>query len=315
MSYPGLLTRGEFATGLLTRSIKINGNYLLVDECNINQTQNIDVTEPYIQGGPGSAIYDINSKKITGSLSFPIRVDQYNNLEEATKIILNHAQNPTTALSMDTNHILIHENLTAENHATDNNQLIKLDTMIITSLSISCSQNSSVDISCNFEGMIDNYNASDYAVPNPDAILGRALSWGDCNAFRSESSMRTVTQFKINITNNVESQAFLLPYFSDQETVRSDQISFIGIKSVKWDGSITELLRSGMELNTFIHGGLMKDENLTFEIGPITVFFVNPLFKIAQLPLNSSVLTRTTEWTGIVKPRDPMLSNKLFIFD
>lgn len=315
MSYPGLLTRAEFATGLITRSIKINGNYLLVDECNINQTQNIDTTEPYIQGGPGSAVAYFEAKKITGSLSFPLRVDKNNDLEQAAIDILNHVQNPTTALSMDTNHILVHENLTAENHATNNNELIKLDTMVITSLTMSCSQNSSIDINCNFEGMIDNYSASEYAVPNENAVLGRALTWGDCNAFRSESSMRTVNSFKIQINNNVETPSFLLPYFSDQETVRQDQISFIGIKSVKWSGSFTELLRSGVELETFIHGGIMEDENLTFNIGPLTVFFVTPVFKITQLPLTPSILTRTTEWTALVKPTEPLLQNKLFLFD
>ena len=35
MAYPGILSRAEFATGLITRSIKINGYYLLVDECNL----------------------------------------------------------------------------------------------------------------------------------------------------------------------------------------------------------------------------------------------------------------------------------------
>jgi hypothetical protein len=41
MPYPGSLTRAEIATGLLVRSVKINGNYLLVDNCTINQVQQI----------------------------------------------------------------------------------------------------------------------------------------------------------------------------------------------------------------------------------------------------------------------------------
>ena len=75
MAYPGILTRGEFATGLITRGIKINGNYLLVDSCNINQSQQIDTSEKFLQGGPGSSVSDIGAKKITGDISFPIRVD------------------------------------------------------------------------------------------------------------------------------------------------------------------------------------------------------------------------------------------------
>lgn len=314
MSYPGLLTRAEFATGLITRGIKINGNYLLVDECNINQTQNIDMTEPYIQGGPGSAVAFFDAKKISGNLSFPLRVDAENNLEKAAKEILNHAQNPSIALTMDTNHILAHQNLTAENHATDNNKLIKLDSMIITSLTISCNQNESINVNCTFEGMIDNYSDSDYVIPDFESILGRALSWGDCNAFRKESSMRTVNSFKIQINNNTETPSFLLPY-NEVSTIRNDQISFIGIKSVKWSGSFTEFLRSGADLETFIHGGWMIEENLTFQIGPIKTTFQNPVFKIAQLPLTSSILTRTTEWSSIIKPKQPLIANSLFTYN
>ena len=80
MSYPSILTRAEFATGLLVRSIKVNGYYLLVDNCTINPTQEIDTSEKFIQGGPGQAISIINVKKITGQISFPLRIDKNNNL-------------------------------------------------------------------------------------------------------------------------------------------------------------------------------------------------------------------------------------------
>ena len=39
MAFPGILTRGEFSTGLNTKSICVNGSYLIVEECNINQVQ------------------------------------------------------------------------------------------------------------------------------------------------------------------------------------------------------------------------------------------------------------------------------------
>ena len=82
MAYPGILTRAEFATGLITRSVKINGYYLLVDNCSINQTQEIDTDNNFIQGGPGASISNIQSKKISGSLSFPVRVNEKFELAE-----------------------------------------------------------------------------------------------------------------------------------------------------------------------------------------------------------------------------------------
>lgn len=318
MAYPGILSRAEFATGLITRSVKINGYYLFVDECNINQTQNIDTTDSYLQAGPGSSIAFFDAKKISGSMSFPIRINDQGIIDPAVIEILNHAQNPITGLTLDTNHILIHETLTAEDLATDNNQLITIDNLIVSSLVLSCSSGDVLKASINFEGMIEVYNNSGFVVPDSNNYLGRALTWGDCDAFREESSMRTVSSFNINITNAIESPAFLLPYFSPEDTettIRSDQIQILGIRSIKWGGSITELLRSGAELDTFIHGGWMLNENLTFNIGPIKILFQNPLFKIGQLPLTPSVLTRTTEWSTLMKPTLPLTPNGLFTFN
>jgi hypothetical protein len=149
-------------------------------------------------------------------------------------------------------------------------------------------------------------------VPGDTDFLGRALTWGDCNAYRSESSMRTVTSFTITVTNALETPVFFTPYTIDNSAIRSDQINFIGIKSVKWGGTVVELLRSGAELNNYIHGGWMQNENLNFVFGPVKATFITPLFKISQLPLTSSVLTRTTEWNALMRPTRPLSSGGLF---
>ncbi len=315
MAYPGILTRAEFATGLITRSIKINGHYLLVDSCNINQTQEIDTVNNFIQGGPGSSISNIQFKKISGSISCPIRVNDEFILEPAITAILNHAQNPISALSMDTNHLLVYNNITAENGGTDDNQLLKINSMVVNSLTLTCSQNETANLQINFEGMIDSETNSEFAVPGSFDVLGRALTWGDCDASREESSMRTITSFSLTITNQVETPVFLIPYQTEASGIastRNDQIQFMGISGVKWTGTFTELLRSGVELNTFIHGGWMQGENLTFKIGPITAKYITPLFKISQLPLTPSVLTRTTEWSTLMSPNRPSYGNGVF---
>lgn len=318
MNYPGILTRAEFSTGLLVRSVKINGYYLFVDNCTINQTQPIDASSEYIQGGPGTAIAFFDANKVTGSLSFPLRVGPNNTIELAAKEILKHAQNPSYNIYLDTNHLLLNVNIKAEDHATDNNLLIRVDKLVVSSLTLKCSPDSSVQVEAQFEGMIDNTINSDYSVPNENDLLGRALTWGDCSVSREESSMRAVTSFDIKIENNIETPIFLIPYQEPESGIastRSDQISLLGVKSVKWSGSVNEFIRNGSDLNTYIHGGWMIDENLNFEIGPLIVKFQNPLFKISQMPLTAGLLSRSTEWTGLIKPTLPLSQYGLITFN
>jgi len=313
MSFPGSLSRIQFATGLLIRSVKINGSYLLVDNCTINQTQEIDMNKMYIQGGPGRAIANIGAKKFTGELSFPIRVDRDNTLEPAVKKILEHAENPMYSLTLDTNHMLSHLGLTAESGATDNNALLTLDQMVLKSLTISASSDDALKVSASFEGMIDVRTDSDYAVPDENHVMGRSLTWGDCDVNRYQSSMRSVSNFTLQINNEIETPSFLLPY-EVAGTTRSDQVALIGVKEVKWTGEFSEFLRVGAELDTHIHGGWMVNENLQFNMGPITATYAVPLFEIAELPLTSKILTRKTKWNAMISPAQPMRKGGLFTF-
>lgn len=313
MSFPGSLSRIQFATGLLIRSVKINGSYLLVDNCTINQTQEIDMNKMYIQGGPGRAIANIGAKKFTGELSFPIRVDRDNILEPAVKKILEHAENPMYSLTLDTNHMLSHLGLTAESGATDNNALLTLDQMVLKSLTISASSDDALKVSASFEGMIDVRTDSDYAVPDENHVMGRSLTWGDCDVNRYQSSMRSVSNFTLQINNEIETPSFLLPY-EVAGTTRSDQVALIGVKEVKWTGEFSEFLRVGAELDTHIHGGWMVNENLQFNMGPITATYAVPLFEIAELPLTSKILTRKTKWNAMISPAQPMRQGGLFTF-
>jgi hypothetical protein len=315
MSFPGSFTRAQFATGLLIRSVKVNGDYLLVDNCTINQVQDIDMNKLYIQGGPGTAIANIGAKKFTGELSFPIRVNKDNVLEPAVKTILQHAENPMYALTLDTNHMLSYLGLTAENGGSDNNALLTLDQMVLKSLSISCSVDDQIKVSASFEGMIDVRTNSDYAVPDENHVMGRSLTWGDCDASRYQSSMRSVSNFTLQINNETETPAFLIPYDGTGSTTsRNDQVSFIGVKEVKWTGEYNEFLRVGSELDSHIHGGWMVGENLQFNIGPITATYTVPLFQIAELPLTAKILTRKTKWNAMISPAQPMRQGGLFSF-
>jgi hypothetical protein len=134
INFPGSLSRAEIASGLSIRSIKINGAYLLCDEINFNQTQDIEMISDLVQGGPGSAIANIGAKKYSGSITFPLRVVADGSIELAARNLINHAQNPVSALRIDSNHIISHYDLTAENDPTDNNELLSLDSVVVRSL-------------------------------------------------------------------------------------------------------------------------------------------------------------------------------------
>jgi hypothetical protein len=205
----------------------------------------------------------------------------------------------------------MHYGITAEDIATDNNKLLKITTAVISSLSISAAPGQEIKITASFEGMLDGEANSDYVVPEDDDYLGRALSWGDFSISREESSMRNVNDASITITNSIETPSFLIPYPSE---VRNDHVGLIGVKGIKWTGRVSELVRMGAELDTFIHGGWMLYEKLTMSFGPIIATFNNPLFKISQTPLTSSVLTRQIDWTGLTNPARPLTAGGLISF-
>ena len=315
MAFPGILTRAEFSTGLNTKSICVNGYYLIVEECNINQTQEHNLNN-YIQGGPAYAIYNLGAKKYEGSISFPLRVDQDGNLETASRILLQYAAKPMSELTIDTHHLLSSKTTTVLDPGTDNNKNLSLNSVVINNLTISCSENNNVVVRLDVTGMVDEENESEFNF-STDFILGRTLSWADCNASRKESSMRTTSSIEAKIENELVTPVFLMPYLSSPGsgvTESKDQIELIGVQSTKWSGSFTEVMRNGADLNTFIHGGLMHDSNLILQFGPVTATFPNPVFKIGQTPLTAQIIRRTTEWAGITKPDASMNDNGLFTF-
>lgn len=165
-------------------------------------------------------------------------------------------------------------------------------------------------------GMVDEEAESVFNF-STDYILGRTLSWADCNASRKESSMRTTSSIEVRVENELVTPVFLMPYLSYPGagvTEQKDQIELIGVQSTKWSGSVSEVIRNGADLHTFIHGGLMHDSNLILQFGPAKATFPNPVFKIGQTPLTSQIIRRTTEWAGINKPDASMNDNGLFTF-
>ena len=311
--FPGYVSRMEAASGLLVRGLLINGNYLLSDSCTIFPQQDIKM-EDFVQGGPKQAIANIGKKWVEGKITCPIRVNEDNEVEQAVKDILNHAQYPNTPIKVDTNHSLAFAGLTTKFPGTDGNELITFDTLIVKRLILKATPEQGVKLEADFIGMIETRRASYLVEPPEGNILGRSLGWGDCTASRYESAMRTVSSLQIDITNKETLMVFLNPIETPVEN-RSEMTQIIGVKGVEWGGQYVETLRRGVETGTYIHGGWMVNENLIVQFGPIFARLPVPIFKPAEQPLTSKLYLRTTKFWSQSRPNISNTIDLLFFFD
>ena len=305
---PGLYSRMEVATGLLVRSIRVNGVALLVESFDVQPRQEIDV-KWYIQGGPRASISDIGKKWIEGQIVFPLRVERNGTVSNAIRTILRNAEIPNSSISIDTNHTLSYLNLTAENGGSDGNELLSIDDVIVKSLTITASADSEVKITAQIFGRIDIRQPGDYVAP-PDLALGREIHWIDCDASRYSSAMRTVSLIEFNIENTVEDITFLTAYGES----RSDQIATYGVKQCKWSGRYEEVQRLGVETENYFHGGWKVGENIIFDFGVVKFYSRVPLFQVTEQPLSSRMIVRKSKFITITSPNQTNPQGKLIYF-
>jgi len=111
-----------------------------------------------------------------------------------------------------------------------------LDSVVISSLTLTASENNNVMVNINLTAMVDTEAESTFNF-STEYILGKTLSWADCNASRKESSMRTTSSIEVRIENELVTPVFLMPYLSfpgSAVTEQNDQIELIGVQSTKW---------------------------------------------------------------------------------
>jgi hypothetical protein len=305
---PSLNSRMEPATGLLTRAVRVNENYLLAESCDIFQKQDIDI-KFYIQGGPRSSVADIGKKWVEGQLVFKLFVDSNGDVLTPIRDILKNAEIPNTVIKLDTNHVLSHLNLSAEDGGSDNNKLVSLDGMVVKELVISASPEKDVTITCKFYGTIDLRLNGDFITPE-DIAISRAITWADCDASRFSSAMRTVSSMEFKIDNVIQDVTFLTNYFSE----RDDQVSYFGVKETRWQGSYDEFLRLGMEVDNYFHGGWKVGENMLFDFGAVRFYSRVPLFFKSEQPINSKLLLRKSKFLTLTSPDQNSPQGKLIYF-
>lgn len=305
---PGLNSRMEIGSGLLIRSIRVNGNYLLVSNCEIQRKQDIDV-KWFIQGGPRSSIADIGKKWIEGQITFPLRVDRDGDVLTPIRELLLNAENPASTLKIDTNHLLSHLTLTAEDGGSDNNSLVSLDGLVVKSLTISAAPEKDVEIVCQLYGTIDLRTPGDYVNPE-DVAITRKITWADCDASRFSSAMRTVSNMEFKIENTIQETVFLTNMYEQ----RDDQIKYFGVKEVRWQGAYEEFLRLGAETENYFHGGWKVGENVIFNFGAVRFLSRVPLFQVSEQPLTSKFLIRKSKFLSLTSPDPNNSTGKLIYF-
>lgn len=305
---PGLYSRMEVASGLLVRSIRINGNPLLIESFDVQPKQEIDV-KWFIQGGPRASISNIGKKWVEGQIIFPLRIERDGSVPDAIRTILKNAEIPSESISIETNHTLSYLGLTAENGGSDNNELLNLNDVVVKSLNITASTDSEVKLIVQFFGRIDSRVSGEY-IPIPDFSLGRIITWADCDASRNTSAMRTVSKLEFTIENTIEDAVFLTA-FPEQ---RSDQINIFGISKCKWSGSYEEIQRLGVETENYFHGGWKVGENIILDFGAVRFYNRVPLFQITEQPLSSRMIVRKSKFITLTSPNQQNAQGKLVYF-
>ena len=305
---PGLYSRMEVASGLLIRSIRVNGNPLLVENFDVQLKQDIDV-KWFVQGGPRASISDIGKKWVEGQMSFFLRIERDETVSTAIRSLFLNAELPNNTLSLETNYTLSYLNLTAENGGSDGNELLNLDDVIVKSLNIQASTDADVKVNIQFHGRIESRIAGDY-IAIPDFALGRNISWIDCDASRFSSAMRTVSKIEFNIENTVEDAIFLTSY----ESSRTDQINTFGVTKCKWSGGYEEVQRLGVETENYFHGGWKVGENILFDFGVVRFYTRVPLFQVTEQPLSARMIVRKSKFITITSPNQSNPQGKLIYF-
>ena len=294
------ILRSEIAPGVL-QCIRVNGNLLAVETCNVGQVQ--EVTQKWlIAGGFFPSASDIKKKFIEGQIVCPVRVDENDSVEEATRLLLTNGGLPyASVLTIDTNYALSHLNITALDGGTDNNALISFDSCVVKKITIGAQNEGVVKITAEIVGMIDARDSADLTAIPSSGLLHRALTWVDCFAFRKQSSMRTIQSIEFTSECKAEPHRFLFPATTTAEQ-RTDQAQLITTTECKWSGKYTEVVRKDADVETFMHGGWMVGENLNLNFGPISALVSVPLFTPSQQSITKKLILRTVSFLSQMSP-------------
>jgi hypothetical protein len=301
----GLEYRIEPATGIASKSLRVKNNdetnwhYLPVSECQLNWEQKFEVIY-LIQGGARAAVADIGSRITKGKLSMPLRVDSSGDLFPGVKSILRCAEFQPNGvyLQINTNHYLSATNgMVADDWVTNNIGLLDLDVCLISNISIESRSGGSVVLNCDVVGIIDVRSISDVVDLTGVDLSGRELMFADCKAYRKEARL-PISMFETGLSSEINEDYYIPPSFAIPEQ-RTDQVQFISSKTWTTHGQYEQFVKKGIEKSSFLKGGIMPNQNMTFEIGPLKVCYFVPMFSTSTQNIDVKLIKRTVKISGL----------------
>lgn len=304
--------RIEPLTGTLVHGIEVKASdeedyhLLPVQNCTINWLVSNDF-EDYIQGGLRASIPTLGDRVAKGNITTTIKLDGDGHLAPAIRSILRCAEYQVNnlCLNIKTNHLLSPNQegglKAVDTWPTDHIGLLILDTCLITKLSIQAQPQQAVKLSMDIIGIVDARNESDLIDYSNMDLSYRALEYAACSAWRYESNMTTATSYMVDMECLVEELAFI-NNINTAVSSRTDQVHNLVAKNWKMSGKIESFIRRGIDQSTYIKGGIMQNEGLNMQFGPVTVLFQTPVFDVSEQAITKRVLKRTISFTALTKP-------------
>ena len=304
------LTRQVFLTGVLSPPVIINGsNPIKTSEYNVQMTQDIDLNAFYMQGGPGASVGNFGGKKISGSISLPLRIDQSNLIETGVKNVINSGKDYSSKVSITTALLPYNPNITAETppYPTGASGFL-FDTCIVKSVTISAKDSADVEIKAEILGQ----NDSEIISPLPDFVdyssLYRKINWYDCKFYNNGSALEGINEFELKIEKNVDQKFFLFPY---DDSERYDRPHSSGVQYIKVSFRYVEQVTSLFDVFSYSFGGYDMLSGLAGNFGPVSFSVPDVLLKISTQSLPAGQMLRTTEGCYQMNPLSPAANNFL----
>ena len=162
--------RSVFLTGVLSPPVIINSSGLLKTiKYSVQMSQDININNLYIQGGPGKAIASMQKKIVSGDIEFFLRINESNVLESAVTTLINSGQDYTSSVTMTTALMPYNSGITAETapFIASTNSFV-FDTCVIEKTTINAKKDGSVIVSIKVLGQTDLPNTSVIPLPADD---------------------------------------------------------------------------------------------------------------------------------------------------
>ena len=275
-------------------------------------------TQNYIQGGPGSSLYNAAKRNFEIDISFPLRVDINKNLDPFAVAMIN--------ASFQSGIVTPNITIQQANFKTTNDFLTKVgngyynynsnlflplfDSCFIQNMTISVDSNTKATMSCTIKGSIGKtVNAPYFTGSSALSTLTsfftnyKILNFADSQCFIQGSYVPNVTGLNFQISKQIQEERYLRSIDNNPPTGMStpqylsysnDLPSQVAVTQFTATGKVTQVLRAMNEDVYFSRSGVATPNNydfITYYIGPIRISRSYVLMQPTSQPFPASVIT------------------------